>query len=158
MVKIRAARKEDLEKLAKVYVEVYRVFDVGEKWTQDSAYKLLDYWLIRQPDLAFVAEEDDSLIGAFFVGVKPWWDGNHLVEGEIFVDPAHQAQGVGKKLLKIVLGKALEKYQVTFWDTITFRRFDFPLNWYKKIGMEEVLEWVLVNGDVKSIMKSLMLR
>src|SRR5687768_3198077 len=97
-ITIRIMTQEDLAVLADIYSEVYRVFDVGENWDKDSAYQLLEYWLHKQPDLSFVAEADEKIVGAFIAGIKPWWDGNHLVDGELFVHPDFQAKRVGTEL------------------------------------------------------------
>ena len=141
-------QKSDLDALSKIYAEVYRVFDVGEKWTQESAYSLLNYWLNRQPDLCFLAECDNEIVGAFVAGIKPWWNGNHLVDGEIFVDPQYQKRGIGKELTKTMFKNAIEKYNVKMVDGITFKRFDYPLSWYKSLGIQEVEDLVVISGDI----------
>lgn len=89
LLSIRLMRNEDLQQLAAIYVRSY-VSEMHEKWTEKAAYALLLDWFKRQPDLAFAAEFDHRLVGAFVVGIRPWWDGNHLVDGELFVDPAYQ--------------------------------------------------------------------
>lgn len=93
---IRLMKKEDLKKLAIIYARTYHVFDVGERWTAKSAITLMSYWMKRQPDLFFIAKYDGKIAGAFVAGIKPWWDGNHLVDGELFVDPDFQKKGIGK--------------------------------------------------------------
>ena len=52
-IKIRSIEKKDLNKLSEIFNECYKVFDVGERWTKKTAYKMLEYWLNRQSDLAF---------------------------------------------------------------------------------------------------------
>src|SRR3989338_10691483 len=120
---IRRVKDNDLDVLAGIFNRTYSpsVFDVGEKWTKKSAYEMLKYWLKRTPDLCFLAEDEKEILGAFFVSVKPWWDGNHLVDGEIFVHPKHQKQGIGTKLLKFVFKHAIDRDNVVRWDTYTIR-------------------------------------
>lgn len=154
-INIRLIRRNDLDHLAQIYSEVYKVFDVGEHWTKESAHKLLKYWLTRQPDLAFLAEIDNNIVGAFVAGIKPWWDGNHLVDGEIFVHPDFQSKGVGSELTKKMFRIAIEKYQVTTWDSFTFTKYDFPLSWYKKLGFKEIDEWVIFSGNIKKALARL---
>lgn len=154
-VKIRLMQNSDLDSLSETYVEVYRVFDVGERWTKESAHKLLKYWLYRQPDLAFVAEYEDKIVGAFVAGIKPWWDGNHLVDGEIFVHPEYQKHRVGSELSKAMFRTAIEKYDAIVWDTYTFKGVDHPLSWYKSLGFEEIQEWTMISGNLKKALKIL---
>ncbi len=150
-LKIREIKEHDLGKLSEIYAEVYRVFDIGERWTAQKARVLLRYWLKKQPDLALLAEIDREIVGGFVVGVKPWWDGNHLVDGEIFVHPDYQRKGIGAKLLEAMLERADKKYDAVRFDTFTFR--DSPaLKWYKSIGFREITEWAIIGGDVKTVL------
>ena len=156
VLKIRKIENKDLERLAEIYTLVYSPdnFDIGEKWTKDSSYRMLEYWLKRQPDLAFLAEDNGKTIGAFFVGVKPWWDGNHLIDGEIFVHPEYQRRGIGTKLSKFMFEYALKKYKVVRWDTYTFKG-KYPLKWYKSLGFEEIKEWSMISADISEVLKKL---
>ena len=154
-IDIRLIREKDLDKLAEIYTETYRIFDVGEEWTKKSSYDLLDYWLKRQPDLCFLAEYQGEMVGAFVAGIKPWWDGNHLVDGEIFVNPEHQRKGIGTELSRHLLRTAIDKYGVVAFDTYTFRLTDFPFRWYKSLGFEEINEWVMISADPQKVLERL---
>ncbi len=154
-IKIRPMKEADLGKLSKIYSEVYEAFDVGEKWTEKTAFELLRHWLKRQPDLAFVAECNGEIVGGFVAGIKPWWDGNHLFDGEIFVHPKHQKSGIGTALSKTMFNEAIKKYDAKFWDAYTFKKHDFPLKWYKSIGFEEIKEWTMIGGDLRKALKKL---
>lgn len=143
-----------MERLAEIYTEVYTVFDVGEKWDKKSAYKLLEHLFKYQPDLAFVAEYDGQIVGGFLTLVKPWWDGNHLVEGEIFVHPDYQRKGIGTKLTKVMFETAKEKGIVTC-DGVTFKGFKHPLRWYRRIGFEEIKVWALITCDIEKVLEKL---
>lgn len=154
-LKIRPIKRGDLNALAEAYTKAYETFDVDENWTMDSAYKLLAYWLKRQPDLCFLAEYDKNIIGGFVAGVKPWWDGNHLVDGEVFVHPNYQKKGIGSALSKHIYKIALEKYHVVRFDTYTFKMTKFPLEWYKSQGFEEIKEWVMISADLNKVLERL---
>jgi len=152
-IKVRPMKEKDLKKLAEIYVQAYKIYSKWENWNSKTAYKLLMHYLKRQPDLAFVAEYNNEVAGAFVAGIKPWWDGNHLVEGELVVDPGYQKKGVGKLLLKSLLEKAVKKYNVTVWEATTFKKTKFPLSWYRKLGFREVKEWTIIGGDVRKALK-----
>lgn len=154
-IKIRLVSKDDLIHLANVYVKTYTAFDVGEKWTKNTALELLEYWFKRQPDLAFLAEYDDKIIGGFFAAVKPWWDGTHLVDGELFVHPDFQKQKVGSLISIKMFTTAIEKYNAKVWDTYTFKNSKHPLSWYKKQGFEENKDWVMISGNLKEALDKL---
>lgn len=155
MINIRQVNRNDLSELSKVYTKTYEVFDVGERWTESTALELMTYWFERQPDLAFLADEDGRIIGGFFAGVKPWWDGVHLVDGEMFVHPDYQKKGTGSLLSKHLFGEAIDKYQAKVWDTYTFKKTVHPLSWYEKLGFTENMDWVMISGDLKEALKRL---
>lgn len=154
-LKIRKIEKRDLNILSKIYAETYKYLDVGEKWNKKSSYKLLSYWLKRQPDLCFLAEYNKKIIGGFVSGIKPWWDGNHLVDGEIFLHPDYQKRGIGTELSKFLYNLALKKYNVIRFDAFTFKKTKFPLIWYKKQGFKEIKEWTIISGKLKDILNNL---
>jgi ribosomal protein S18 acetylase RimI-like enzyme len=151
---IRKIEEKDLKKLSEIYNEVYKRFDIGEKWTVSASYDMLKYWSLRQPDLCFLAELDKKIVGGFVVGIKPWWDGNHLVDGEIFVHVDYQKKGIGKELLRFVLDYAIKKYNVVKFDTYTVKD-KYPLNWYKRLGFKEIKEWEMITADPREIIKKL---
>lgn len=146
---------DDLPALAAMYVRSFADPALGEHWTEPAAHALLANWYARQPDLAFVAAEDSKLLGAFVVGVRPWWDGNHLVDGELFVDADSQGKGVAKDLIREVLLQAKAKYAPVVWESYTFKGQDFPLNWYKRMGFREIDEWVMIRADVADVLNKL---
>ena len=152
---IRTINKNDLKVLAKIYSQAYNSLDVGENWSTEASYKLLDYLLNRKPSIAFLAESDNKIIGGIIAAVKPWWDGNHLVDGEFFVNPQHQGKGIGKKLMLKLCETAIKEYNITCLDATTFRNKNFPLNWYKSLGFREVKEWVIISANPKEILESL---
>ncbi len=152
---IRLAKKEDIVELAEVYQLAYNSLNIGENWNQETSIKLIKYFFDLQPDLFFVAELDDKVVGGLVAQIKPWWDGNHLVEGELFVHPDHQSKGLGKKLIKKLFSEAKEKYGAISWDTFTHRVYEHPLKWYKNMGFEEIANWVMITGDVKKVLKNL---
>ncbi len=155
LINIRKAKKSDLDTLSEIYVKAYTKVDIDEIWTKEAAKKLLAYWLTKQSDLFFVAEYNGKIAGGFVAGIKPWWDGNHLVDGEIFVDPSFQKKGIGTELSKTLFKKALDKYNVTRYDCVTYNNHKFPLAWYKSLGLIPSDNLILISGDLKSIITEL---
>lgn len=147
-------RSEHLTQLARVYVDALQN-EATEQWTEEAAHALLAHWLKRQPDLAYIAEYESQLVGAFVVGVRPWWDGNHLVDGELFVAPKYQKNGIARALLQKVLLIAVDKYDPVTWESYTFRSPAFPLDWYTRLGFRPIDEWVMIRADVVHVLRNL---
>lgn len=151
MIRIRPAKDDDVSKLAKVYVSAFLEVDPTEEWSESTAAQLIRFFLRNQPDLAFVAEEQDEILGGICGLAKPWWDGNHLVETELFVCPHHQRKGIGSKLFAHLLGIASERYQASYMELITFKNLEFPLSWYFRLGFEEKESWRILFGQVEAV-------
>jgi L-amino acid N-acyltransferase YncA len=152
---IRLANKNDIEILSEVYAKAYNDADIGEHWTPQSAKKLIAYLYADQPDLFYVVEIEDNVVGAIVATVRPWEDGNHLIEGELFVHPDFQTRGLGKKLIKQLFTTAKEKYDVVAWDTYTHIVHKHPLKWYKELGFEEIKQWTMITGNVEKVLENI---
>lgn len=144
---IRPMKKGDLEKVAVLYTEIYDKVDLGEKWTKQASYRFMEYWLLRQSDLCFVAIFENKIVGGFVAGIKPWWDGNHLIDGEVFVDYQYHKHKIGTELSKAIYKTALDKYKIASIDLITFSKNGFPLSWYKNLGFEVEKQLIMIHGD-----------
>ncbi len=108
-----------------------------------------------QPDLTFVGTIDNKIIGGVNALVKPWWDGNRITDGEIFVDPEYQGKKIGKMLLKHLFQQAKNKYNAISWDTFTHIIYKHPFSWYKSMGFEEIKEWTMITGDIEKVLENL---
>ncbi len=128
MIHIRLAKHSDLNMLANAYQAAYNsIKGLGEKWTRSSALLFMQYLHKDQPDLFFVVEIDGKVVGATVATVRPWWDGNHLIGGELFIHPNFQRKGIGVQLVKKLFETATKKYNVVSWDTYTHKIYEHPL-------------------------------
>ncbi|HNT29837.1 MAG TPA: GNAT family N-acetyltransferase [bacterium] len=154
MVTLRPVQQTDIPALANWYVEAFSARHTEERWNQQSASRLLEYWLERQPDLFFLAELDGVVAGAICAAIKPWWDGNHLVDGEFFVAPDWQQQGIGRQLFKMLMSEAYQRYEIVAFDSLTFAG-GFPLSWYKQLGFRVPESIVVITGNPQMILTHL---
>lgn len=149
---VRPIKQSDFEELAEIYTVAYNSLNIGENWDKESAVDLLKYFYKEQPDLFFTAELDGKIAGAIVAMVRPWWDGNHLIEGEIFVHPDYQKRGVGVMLIKTLFTEAKQKYNAISWDTFTHTIYENPLAWYKDLGFEEIKHWQMITGNIDKVL------
>ena len=150
-IKVSTIKISQINKLAKVYVKAFG----KEAWSLKQAEKLLNLYFNRQPDMFLIASINGDLVGGFCCLIKPWWDGNHLVETELFVDPKFHKTGIGRVLFKSLLARAQKNHKAVILEGITFAKTAFPLNWYKKIGIYPTKELVFIDGKVDLILKKL---
>lgn len=150
MTNIRLARKEDLDELAKIYKDLYGESILNEDWSIEKSYGLLNFFYTLQADIFVVAEVDGKVVGAVMSIVKPWHDGNRLIETEIFVANDYQRQGIASRLFHEHFKLAMEKYDAKVMEAHTYQEENgYPLNWYKKQGYKVIDEWYVINGDIK---------
>jgi len=154
-ITIGHVKDSDFDQLSQIYCDAYNSLNIGEQWDHASAQKLLRHLHKAQPDLFFVASCGEKIVGAITAIIKPWWDGNHLTDGELFVDPKSQSKGAGRLLIKALFAKAFDVYNAVSWDTFTHRVHEHPLSWYKKLGFKEIEQWVMIEGDVKKVLRNL---
>jgi len=154
-ITITPTKQDELEHLAQLYVELYDALDIGEKWNVEKAVQLFEHYFQAYPELAFTARCDGKIVGAFLTAVKPWWDGYHLYDGEIFVHHDYQKYGAGRLLLKSVFEAAKEKYDAVCWDFFTFTGELSPVKWYQKIGIDVPKGFVMMTGSLDDALKKL---
>jgi GNAT superfamily N-acetyltransferase len=150
--KIRLLKEEDIACTASIFAEAFNSAKVGENWTPEMAEKYVRYWLERQPDLFIVAVCEGQIAGGAVAEIKPWWDGFHLAEGELFVHPKFQGRGIGAELLKGLLERGINNYgEIVEFEGIANGKAEFPMNWYEKIGIKRT-GWVHVAGEPRDIL------
>lgn len=152
---IRLLTEKDIPAVASVYVEAFNKADIGEEWIQETAENFMRWWFEREPNLFFVATHKGQIVGGVVAGIKPWWDGPHLADGELFVHPDFQKQGIGTKLLKTLLEEADRKYgEIVEFEGIASKEADFPMSWYKKLGIKKT-GLVHIGAKPKEILEKL---
>ena len=153
-ISFKEMRDDDILECASLYADVYAQMDVHENWSIKSSEQLITFFYKTQPDMCFVAKDGDTIVALFISQIKPWWDGNHLVDGEICVNPKYQKEGIATRLSLKVYKAAIERYNIVQIDLVTFNR-EFPLSWYKKQGFEIEKNTVRIFADSKVVLKNL---
>lgn len=157
MITVENLKKtDDLYIIAKDYADYYANSVLQEKWTTEKAVELFRYFYNRNKDLFFVAYDGDKPVGVITSVLKPWWDGNHLEDGELFVSEKYRKGGVAKSLIKVLFNYARDKYNATTLEAHTYEDENgFPYSWYKRLGFETIDDWKIISGDIKEIIKKL---
>ena len=152
---IRQATSKDIPALASTYLAAFKEVDPSEIWTEGQAAELVKFFLRAQADLAFVAEHNGKIVGGICGLAKPWWDGVHLVQTEIFLDPSAQRKGIGTRLFLHYLEEASRLYNATNMEAITFKGLEFPSSWYVELGFKDKADWKIIFGDVQAVTRKL---
>lgn len=154
-IHIRKAKIDNINQVAQIYCQSFDSNYVNENWNLKSAKKLISFYFCIKSSILLVAEINKKVVGGFAGLIKPWFDGNHLVDTELFVAKEHRKLGIGKLLLKEAITTAIDKYKISKVEGATFSQKVFPMSWYKKIGFKKIDDLMLIEGNAKDILKKL---
>lgn len=153
---IKLVEEADIQVLSEIYSRVFSDADPEKPWDIEHSKEHLEYWLKIQPDMFFGAfNKNKELMGAIAVSIMPWRRANRCHAGIIFVDNKYKNKKIAKTLFRTMLEKAVQKYNATSFEAVTFAGKEFPLNWYKKIGINPDEGAVLIKGNCKDIITKL---
>jgi GNAT superfamily N-acetyltransferase len=153
-IKIQNIKNSEVKKIASVYKHAFNKVE-GNIWNEINSLQLMKYWYKKQKDMFFVAKYKNVIIGGVVAGIKPWFDGNRIIDGELFVDSKYQRLGIGKSLLLKLIKVGMKKYNTKIFEAITFSKNTFPITWYNKIGLKKSKDLVFVLGDCDTILNKL---
>ncbi len=148
MIIIRKTKISDIKVLAGIYKKTYDATHNNESWNLTQAKALLEFYLKTKTFIGFTAIYDGKICGAFFSYIKPWWDGKHLAEGEIFVDPKYQGKKIGTQLYLVMMKSAMKKGCVIH----EFLAYKKPGLWYEKIGFKPT-KLIHMSGNIERVIK-----
>ena len=156
MITFQEVKEKDLSILASLFSIIYLNIKTDENWTYDTALSYMQYYYHYQPDLFICAYDDGIPIAAIMSTLKPYWDGLHLTQTELFVSEDYRGQNIGKKLLQIQFELAIAKYHASNINAIAYIDHEAtPLSWYNSIGLEAVSNMTLLSGNLEECLKKI---
>lgn len=156
MIVIGLAQKNDLPQCANILREIYNNNVLSEGWTIESSNAICEFYFRLNPDLFFVAKNEDEVVGFTFSFVKPWADGNQLMVEELSVKESYRNQKIASKLLKTLVKSAKQKYNITCVNGTTYNGENkMPYSWYERIGFKKVEDLFLIESNPDDIIKSI---
>jgi aminoglycoside 6'-N-acetyltransferase I len=99
--------EKHLDDCVAVFMNVYNSPPWNCHWTTEKATQYLLELITDASFVGFIEYKNNDAIGAILGHKKTWWTGQQLVIDELFVSPAFQKNGYGKKLLKLCEGYAV---------------------------------------------------
>ena len=146
--------ESDLSYLGEIFSAVYTDSHF-DKFTPEPSTEYLTWLFKRCPELAFVAEENGTVVGAYLAALKPWFDGPHVVDGEIFVAESYRKHGIGRILTKTLLTEARERYGAVVVEAITYSDDAELLAWHAKNARKVVPELVFITGKIDEVLNAI---
>ncbi len=156
MIEIKLAQKNDLPQCAEILRDIYNNNVLNEGWTVENSNAICEFYFKLNPDLFFVAKNEDEVVGFTFSYIKPWADGNQLMAEELSVKENFRNQKIASKLLKTLVETAKQKYNITCVNGTTYNGENkMPYSWYERIGFKKVEDLFLIESNPNDIINKI---
>ncbi|AYL95794.1 GNAT family N-acetyltransferase [Mucilaginibacter celer] len=99
-MEIIAITENQLTHCAAILIEAYNAPPWNCRWTPEKAHQYLGELIDHRDFVGFMIYDENQPAGAILGHKKTWWTNKQLMIDELFVSPAHQKKGYGKKLLQ----------------------------------------------------------
>lgn len=151
-MRIRLLKKSDIEKVSKLFVESYVKDEKSRRWQKKYAekYILMIYRICK--DLCFVAIEGEKIVGVSLNVILPEFNKEIIVSKVLLVHPNYRKQKIGSKLLKKVLSKAYNKYELKDIETSIYTLTNFPITWYEKVGFRTKKNYEITKANISNVL------
>jgi len=132
-LKLRKAKKIDLNQISKIFMTEFNKEPYYEKWTYKSAVKKINEYFKKS--IIFIIEQNNKLIGFIIISLKLWSDGKRGHINEIVISNEYQGRGYGKLLIN--KAESYFKYMGIKIITLESLNISKAFNIYKKMGFKE---------------------
>lgn len=142
---LKKASEKDLKEIAEIYAEEFSKSPYKEPWTKYEALnRLNDYYTFCDIWKLIFKKE---IIGFMVINTKRWYPNEVIFGEELAVKEEFQNRGFGsfilKEIFEIYKNRGFEKFiGIAYKKSKAFKL-------YKKLGMEESKEEVIIKKDLK---------
>jgi len=133
-LEFREIKTTDFEACAKSLMAAFKEEPWNEKWTYDQAYERIDELMASRMSRGYVAVSDDTVVGMCIGRIMTYMNFKELWVDEFSVNPTHQGQAVGSKLIVFATDK-LKNENVSNMALTTKREYP-AVKFYEKNGFK----------------------
>ena len=152
-MRIRLLKRNEINEVAKLFVESYKKEDKARRWTETLAekYILMLYRLCKE--LCYVAVDNDKIVGAALGIVMPEFDKEIVDFKVLLVHPNYRRKKIGSKLMRKVCIKAENKYNINEIESSIYTLTNFPITWYESIGFRTRKHHEVTRASIDKVLK-----
>lgn len=134
-MEIQILKKEDLQKCAVLFYDVYSKSPWNEQWNSIEQIKKYLKELIKNPLFeGYIVWENEILLAVCMGHTKTWIEGTELIIDEFFVDSSQQRKKIGSYFMNYIKEEAKKKNYYCI-GLSTMRSFPAQ-SFYEKHGFE----------------------
>lgn len=132
-LQVRPFRRTDFSACVALYMDTFSQPPWRETWDSSEVVKS---FLLKHMDnnyfTAYVAVDEDKLVGASIGFKKPWMRGFEYYIDEFFISPDYQGQGIGRQFMEAIKADLLKQ---DIHAIILLTERDYPaFKFYRDIG------------------------
>lgn len=152
-MRIRLLKRNEINEVAKLFVESYKKEDKARRWTETLAekYILMLYRLCKE--LCYVAVDNDKIVGAALGIVMPEFDKEIVDFKVLLVHPNYRRKKIGSKLMRKVCIKAENKYNINEIESSIYTLTNFPITWYESVGFRTRKYHEVTRASIDKVLK-----
>jgi ribosomal protein S18 acetylase RimI-like enzyme len=144
-MRIRKARKSDIEEISRIIEKEYAKPPYNEKWTHSKTIRTLQGYFKR--GVCFVAIADGHIVGFIIFEIRFYYDGFDLFVGELAVLSEYQRKGIGKALVVAMENHARRMKVRHVW--LRTMRNGRAYKFYKSLGYVEDVKGAIFQKNIK---------
>ena len=150
---IRLLKRNEINKVAKLFVESYKKDEKTRRWDESYAekYILMLYRICK--DLCFVAVDNEKIVGVALATVLPEFNKEIIDFKVLLVHPEYRRKKIGSKLMRKVCIKADNKYRIKEIESSIYTLTNFPITWYESVGFRTRKHHEVTRASVDDVLK-----
>jgi len=154
-MRIRLLKKNEIKLASKIFVESYKKENKTRRWEEVYAekYILMLYRLCKE--LCFVAIEEEKIVGLALATNLPEFNKEILDFKVLLVHPDYRRKKIASKLMKRILAKAQNKYNIKEVEASVYTLTNFPITWYESIGFRTRKHYEVTRASVEQVLKTI---
>ena len=154
-MRIRLLKKNDINKVAMLFVESYKKEDKKRRWEISYAQKYIFNMYRLYKDVCFVATENNEIIGVALCEILPEFNKEILVSKVLLVHPKCRKRKIGSKLLKKICIKSENKFGISDIETNIYTLTNFPITWYESLGFRTKKNYEITRASIEKVLKTI---
>ena len=144
-IKLKKASKNDLKKLAEIYVEEFSKAPYNEPWTQEKALNKLE--IFSKYCEIWDIKYENQLVGFIIINPNQWCPGEIAFGEEIAIKQEFQNKGIGTKAFEMIFEKYKKRGFKIFMGMENKNSKAKSL--YNKIGVQESRTYTIIEKELK---------
>ena len=144
-MKIRKAKKEDLQEVGKLMLEEFSKPPFNEKVLFNNVLKSLSFYF--NIGIIYILLEKNKIIGVVVFKIEQYWEGKVIIIEDLAVKEKYKRKGIGRLLINKVENYA-KNNKIKYINFLTNKKSK-SIKFYKKLGYKLLKNTVAFKKKIK---------